>query len=81
MQNGKPTKREHRLYFKPTATLDPGKIKCLSNIPAGYCMVVDTLGQVPCRPVGHPAARIIALRWYLSRQEQAFMGRALNDVR
>ncbi len=38
----------------PTITLNPGTIKCLSNIPSGYFMVVDTPGQVPYRPGGTP---------------------------
>ncbi len=35
-------------------TLNPGTVKCMSNIPAGYCMEVDTPGQVPYRLAGTP---------------------------
>ncbi len=45
-------KKENYLKAEPTITLNPGTIKCLSNIPSGYCMVVDTPGQVPYRPGG-----------------------------
>ncbi len=46
--------KENYLKTKPTITLDSGKVKCLSNIPAGYCMEVGTPGQVPYRLAGTP---------------------------
>lgn len=44
--------KECQLKIKPTITLNPGAIKCLSHIPPGYFMVVDTPSQVPYRPGG-----------------------------
>lgn len=38
--------------IEPTNTLNSDKVKCMSNIPAGYFMVVGTTGQVPYRPAG-----------------------------
>ena len=38
--------------IKPTNPFGPDTIECLSNIPAGYFMEVDTPGHVPYRLAG-----------------------------
>lgn len=44
--------KENFLKAEPTITLNPGKIKCMLNVPTGYCVIVDTLGLLLRRPVG-----------------------------
>lgn len=45
-------KKGNYLKDEPAIMLNIGSVKHKSNIPSGYFMVVDTLGQVPYRPGG-----------------------------
>ncbi len=54
MQNKGSSFRGVSEMIKPTITLDRVGIKCISNIPAGYFMGVDTSGHVPYRLAGTP---------------------------
>ncbi len=45
-------KKGDYLKAEPAIILNIGSVKYKSNIPSGYCMVVDTPGQVPYRPGG-----------------------------
>ena len=45
-------KKGNYLKAEPTITLNPGQVKCLSNIPPGYFLVFDASGQISTRSGG-----------------------------